>query len=169
MAVDLKPLNYLPWGARPKKTVQHNFGLAPFGPKIFGLKTFGAEKFGLAVPSRPAQCGACSWSIPTFCRYRESLIYPLRVTHLCSPTARCNVHNGSPSPGLIKFTTLGRPTAYSRYLYLLYVSTGTDWISGNIRVRIYPSTLTDQQMVTYQYLCCRKPTLNALWPWPSRM
>ena len=51
VAVDLKPLNYLPWGARPKKTVQHNFGLAPFGPKIFGLKTFGAEKFGLAVPS----------------------------------------------------------------------------------------------------------------------
>ena len=112
-------------------------------------------------PSGPAQCGACSWSIPTFCRYRESLIYPLRVTHLCSPTARCNVHNGSPSPGLIKFTTLGRPTAYSRYLYLLYVS--------NIRVLIYPSTLTDQQMVTYRYLCCRKPTLNALWPWPSRM
>ena len=52
VVVDLKPLNYLPWGARPKKTVQHNFGLAPFGPKIFGLKTFGAEKFGLAVPSR---------------------------------------------------------------------------------------------------------------------
>ena len=52
VAVDLKPLNYLPWGARPKKTVQHNFGLAPFGPKIFGLKTFGAEKFGLAVPSQ---------------------------------------------------------------------------------------------------------------------
>ena len=60
VVVDLKPLNYLPWGARPKKTVQHNFGLAPFGPKIFGLKTFGAEKFGLAVPDSAfpdsAQC-----------------------------------------------------------------------------------------------------------------
>ena len=31
----------------------------------------------------------------------------LRVTQLYSPSARCNVHNGSPPPGLIKFTTLG--------------------------------------------------------------
>ena len=35
VVVDLKPLNYLPWGAIPKKTFQHNFGVVPFGPKIF--------------------------------------------------------------------------------------------------------------------------------------
>ena len=41
VVVDLKPLNYLPWGARPKKTFQHGFGLAPFDLKIFGLQIFG--------------------------------------------------------------------------------------------------------------------------------
>ena len=40
--------------------------------------------------------------------YRESLIYPLRVTQLYSSSARCNVHNADPPPpGLIKFSTLG--------------------------------------------------------------
>ena len=35
--------------------------------------------------------------------------YPLRLTQLFSPFARCNVHNECPSPGLIKFSSLGRP------------------------------------------------------------
>ena len=43
--------------------------------------------------------------------YRESLIYPLRVTQLYSSSARCNVHNGSP-------TTRVNQIQHPRPLYL---------------------------------------------------
>ena len=78
VAVDLKPLNYLPWGARPKKTVQHNFGLAPFGPKIFGLKTFGAEKFGLnhkVLGSNPKRATGFSVKCCVQLRERSSFLF----------------------------------------------------------------------------------------------
>ena len=53
----------------------------------------------------PAQSGLFICSISDKLLYMTSLLYPLRVTQLHSPSA---LHNGSPPPRSMIFTTLGR-------------------------------------------------------------
>ena len=79
-------------------------------PSVGGQQRVSTPRVALPCTVRPVY----SWRLPdlTFVK-GESLIYPLHLTQPYSPSARCNVHSGSPPPGLIKFSTLG----HSMYTY----------------------------------------------------
>ena len=83
-----------------------------FGVMFFGIMSHSALCLIRTYVVRDCviQCNVIgpTVGVSNFCIGTLSYTYPLRLTQLYSRSARCNVHNGWPPPGVIKFSTLGR-------------------------------------------------------------